>query len=193
MSPGVTKLKELLFERESQALTDLQRRVEAVAKLGTDQRATLSRDLNRLADAEATFRNEVIGQLEDVFSRAGTEDRFKTSVAEVLDRALSEAEIKHHNELSQAMAPLVIRTIKREIHESQDELVEALYPITGRLVQSYVASAIRELTQRIDRQMTANSTMLWLKSIATGRSVAELALARSQDLRLSWLWLLPHP
>ena len=190
MSQGVTKLKELLFERESQALTDLQRRVEAVAKLGTDQRATLSHDLNRLADAEATFRNEVKGQLEDVFTRAGTEDRFKTSVAEVLDRALSEAEIKHHNELSQAMAPLVIRTIKREIHESQDELVEALYPITGRLVQSYVASAIRELTQRIDRQMTANSTMLWLKSIATGRSVAELALARSQDLRLEEVYLI---
>ena len=190
MSQGVTKLKELLFESEAQALTDLQRRIETVAKHGSDQRAALSQDLTRLADAEAAFRNEVKGQLDEVFSRAGTEDRFKSSVADVLDRALAEAEVKRHTELSDAVAPLVVSTIKREINESQDELVDALYPITGRLVQSYVASAIRELTERIDRQMTANPTMLWLKSLATGRPVAELALARSQGLRVEEVYLI---
>lgn len=190
MSQGVTKLKELLFENEAKALTDLQSRIETVDKHGSDQRAALSEDLTRLADAEAAFRNEIKGQLDEVFSRAGTEDRFKTSVADVLDRALAEAEVKRHSELSAAVAPLVVSTIKREINESQDELVDALYPITGRLVQSYVASAIRELTERIDRQMTANPTMLWLKSLATGRPVAELALARSQDLRVEEVYLI---
>ncbi len=131
MSQGVTKLKELLFDSEAKALTDLQRRIESVAKHGSEQRAALSRDLTHHADVEAAFRNEVKGQLEEVFSRAGTEDRFKSSVAEVLDRALAEAEVKRHSELSDAVAPLVVSTIKREIHESQDELVDALYPITG--------------------------------------------------------------
>lgn len=190
MSQGVTKLKELLFESESRALTDLERRIETVAKLGTDQRAALSRDLERVAATEQAYRNEIRAQVDAVFSRAGTEERFKNSVAEVIDRALADAEITRHDELSKAVAPLVVRTIKREIHESQDELVEALYPITGRLVQAYVASAIRDLTERINAQVSNNATMLRINSVLTGRSVAELALAQSQDLAIDELYLI---
>lgn len=190
MSQGVAKLKELLFETEARALTDLQRRIEAVARLGTDQRAALSRDLDRVATRDEQFRAEIKQQLEAVFARAGTEERFMTSVAEVLDRALSEAEVAKHDELSEAVAPLVVRTIKREINESQDELVEALYPITGRLVQAYVASAIRDLTDRINKQLAANHTVLRVKSLLTGRSVAELALADSQTLAVDELFLI---
>ena len=190
MSQGVTKLKEILFETEARALNDLQRRIEAVAKVGTDQRAALARDLNKLAIDEAKFRTELKTQLSSVFDRAGTEERFKASVAEVLDRALSQAEVDRHDQLSEAIAPLVVRTIKREINESQDELVEALYPITGRLVQAYVASAIRDLTDRINAQMTANPTMLRIKSVMTGRPVAELALAQSQILKVEEIYLI---
>jgi outer membrane protein OmpA-like peptidoglycan-associated protein len=190
MSQGVSKLKELLFENEARALNDLQRRIEAVAKIGTDQRGALARDLNRMAASEHQFRQEVKGQIDEVFSRAGTEERFKTSVAMVLDQALAKAEVERHDQLSEAIAPLVVRTIKREIHESQDELVEALYPITGRLVQAYVASAMRELTERINRQLTANPSMLRFQSLLTGRSMAELALARSQDLDVQELYLI---
>ncbi len=190
MSQGVTKLKELLFENESKALTDLQRRIEAVAKVGTDQRGALARDLTRIAETEEQFRREVKGKIDEVFDRAGTEDRFKSSVAGVLDQALAKAEVERHDQLSEAIAPLVVRTIKREIHESQDELVEALYPITGRLVQAYVASAMRDLTERINRQMTANPSMLRMQSLLTGRPMAELALARSQDLDVEELYLI---
>jgi outer membrane protein OmpA-like peptidoglycan-associated protein len=188
-SEGVSKLKELLFENESRTLTELQHRIETVAQFGSDQRAALSRDIERLETAEQSFRGEVAGRLEAVFSRAGTEERFRTSVAEVLDRALTEAEVSRHEELSRAVAPLVVRTIRREIHNSQDELVEALYPITGRLVQAYVANAIRDLTDGINRQLSSNSAMLRFKSILTGRSMAELALAESQRFGVEELFL----
>lgn len=190
MSQGVSKLKELLFDTEARALTDLQRRIETVARQGSEQRAALSRDLDRLSAADAAFRNEVKSQIDAVFSRAGTDDRFRTSVADVLDRALAEAEVKNHDALSDAVAPLVVSTIKREIHESQDELVDALYPITGRLVQAYVASAMRELTERINRQMSANPTMLRVKSILSGHSMAELALVQAQQLQVDELYLI---
>ncbi|MEQ8824985.1 MAG: OmpA family protein [Filomicrobium sp.] len=190
MSQGVSKLKEILFENEARALTDLERRIEAVAKLGTDQRSALARDLNNLAIDEARFRTEVKSKLSSVFDRAGTEERFKESVAGVLDRALNQAEVKRHDELSEAIAPLVVRTIKREINESQDELVEALYPITGRLVQAYVASAIRDMTDRINSQVSGNRSMLRIKSILTGRPIAELAIAQSQALRVEEIYLI---
>jgi len=52
MSQDVNKLKEILFDSETRALTDLKKRLEMV------------------------------------FARSGTQDRFRTRVADVLDGAL---------------------------------------------------------------------------------------------------------
>lgn len=172
MSQGVDKLKELLFDSESQTLTDLQHQIERVAKTGTDQRA------------------EIAKRVDAVFARSGTEERFRSSVATVLDGALRDAEIARHEALSDAVAPLVVRTIKREITNSRDELVEALYPMTGRMVKSYVASAIKDLTKQINRSLERNPFVLRINSLLTGRSVAELALADAQAIELDELFLI---
>ena len=58
-----------------------------------------------------------------------------------------------HAELSQAIAPLIVKTIKTEIRSSQDELAEALYPAMGRMVTAYIASAIHDLIDDINRRL----------------------------------------
>jgi hypothetical protein len=78
MAQDVSKLKELLFDSESRALSDLSRRMDLV------------------------------------FERAGSHERFTASVAGVLDDALRQAEVDRHAELSQAIAPLIVKTIKTE-------------------------------------------------------------------------------
>jgi outer membrane protein OmpA-like peptidoglycan-associated protein len=162
MSHPVDRLKELLFDAEAQALSDVQRRL---LKSEADH-AAHTRERELIAD-----------RLETVFSRAGTEERFRASVATVIDGALRRAETERHAELSEAMAPLVVRTIRAEIVNSRDEMVEALYPITGRLVKAYVASAISDLAAQINRKVEHNPVMLRLRSLLTGKSVAELVLA----------------
>ncbi len=171
-SVTVDRLKELLFDSEAQALEDLQKRINAVA------------------ETDARGREELRAKLDEVFSRAGTEERFTASVAGTLDLAMRKAEITRHAELSNSMAPLVVSTIKAELKNSQDEMVEALYPITGRLVKSYVASAIKDLTDQMNRRIEQNALMLRLQSLATGRSVAELALAGTQDFEIKDLYLI---
>ncbi len=161
MSQGVDKLKELLFDSENQALSELQ---------------------NRQADIRQ--------RLDAVFERAGTDERLRTSVATVLDGALRTAEIERHAQLSQAIAPLVVSTIKTEIHNSQDELVEALYPITGRLVSSYVSSAMKDLMKQVNQRLEHNPFTLRIKSVMTGRSMAEIALAETQNLNTEEIYLI---
>jgi outer membrane protein OmpA-like peptidoglycan-associated protein len=151
---GVERLKELLFDSEARAFSELTRRVD------------------------------------QVFDRAGTEERFRGSVAEVLDGALRAAEVSRHAELSSAVAPLIVKTIKTEIRNSQDELVEAIYPATGRIVQAYLTSALRDLANDINRRFELNPVMLRLRSLITGKSVAELAIAATQRLRLEEVYLI---
>jgi outer membrane protein OmpA-like peptidoglycan-associated protein len=153
MAQDVSKLKELLFESESRALSDLSQRMDLV------------------------------------FERAGSHERFTASVAGVLDDALRQAEVDRHTELSQAIAPLIVKTIKTEIRGSQDELAEALSPAMGRMVKAYVGSAIRDLMDDINRRLESNAFMLRVRSVLTGRPVAELAFAEGQRLAIDEIFL----
>ena len=192
MSQNVSLLKELLFDRENATLADLQGRVSKLATAEQQSREDLERALQASVAAEASSRIELARRVEGLFDRAGTEDRFRSSVATVLDGALREAEVARHEQMSRAMAPLVVKTIKTELRNSQDEMVEALYPITGRLVKAYVASAMKDLTAQINRRLSGgtNPVMLRLRSLMTGHSVADLALAETQQLEVVELFLI---
>lgn len=150
----------------------------------------LAQSLKQLADQGQTQNRELMQQLEAVTERAGSDQRLEASVARVVDGALRRAEVDKHVAVSDAMAPLVVRTIKTEIRNSQDELVEALYPMTGRMVKAYVASAMADLMQQIDRKLKSNPLMLRLKSLTTGRSMAELALSETQALAIEEVYLI---
>lgn len=136
--------------------------------------------------AIADFSNK----LDEVFERAGSDDRLEHSVAKVLDGALRTAEVDRHEQLSDAVAPLVVRTIKTEILSSRDVLAEALYPMTGRMVKAYVASAIKDLSDQINRRMASNPMMVALQVVTSGRSPGEIALANSQPLEIEELYLI---
>ena len=159
-SHGVSRLKELLFDSESQALADLSRRIDRLTEINTDERRALRESIDGL------------------FDRVGTPERMEYSVATILDGAIRRAEVDRHKELADAFSPLVVRTVRTEIRNSRDELVEALYPMTGRMVKAYVASAMKDLMQEVNRRIEQNPFMLRMASIVTGRSPAELALAR---------------
>ncbi|MEO1694366.1 MAG: hypothetical protein AAFR55_03920, partial [Pseudomonadota bacterium] len=179
---GVARLRELLFDRETALIETVDQRVDGLA------------DRLRSVEAETAeeqhARLKMLRQIETLFDRAGTEERFRSSIASVLDQALTEAEITRQPELSRAIAPLVVSTIKTELRNSQDEMVEALYPITGRLVQSYVASAMKDLADQINRRLEQNAVMLRLRSWTTGRPVSDLAMADTQRLELQELYLI---
>jgi outer membrane protein OmpA-like peptidoglycan-associated protein len=207
-SEGMSRLKELLFEPESQALVELRQRIEALVaadeRLGRDltdkllqltsavasERLELRRQLEALAGQSEAGHQELSQRIQALFERAGTPERFRSSVAGVLDQALREAEVARHSEMSEAMAPLVVKTIKTEIRNSQDELAEALYPHMGRMVKAYIASAMKDLSDRVNRRLEANPLMLRIRSLTTGRSVADLAMAESMRLEVEELYLI---
>jgi outer membrane protein OmpA-like peptidoglycan-associated protein len=208
MSQSVDRLKELLFDNEAHALGELAQRIEGVADAGARSRDEINRRVDGIAETtvrtrddlikrvdtvaevSAKARDELKSKIEEVYARAGNTERLTASVSEVLSEALRRAEVSEHSQLSQTIAPLVVTTIKTELRNSQDEMVEALYPITGRLVKSYVASAMKDLTDQMNRRLEQNPLMLRLQSLTTGRSVGELALAGTQDFAVKELYLI---
>lgn len=184
MTESVTRLKDLLFDGadDSAGLSKFERRFQdATERL---------RLLEALSAEEKGERLEILRKLEQLFTRAGTEERFLKSVAAVLDEALREAEVARHDQLSRALAPLVVNTIKSELKNSQDEMVEVLYPLTGRMVKAYVATAIKDLTDQINRRLEQNPISLRFRSLVSGTPVSDLAILESQRLKVDEVFLI---
>jgi outer membrane protein OmpA-like peptidoglycan-associated protein len=143
-----------------------------------------------LFQAESAAIADLRRRMDDVYERAGSDARFEASVTRNLDGALRTAEVERHAPVATALAPLVVKTIKTEIGNSTDELVQALYPQTGRMVRAYVASAIRELTESINRRLERNPLFAGLAALTGGASAAEIALVESQRLVLEDMLLI---
>ena len=86
-------------------------------------------------------------QARRVDAYVGDKSRLEAAVADILVEAFHKAEVTRHKELASAVAPLVVAAIQSEIRNSKDMMVEALYPITGRLVTAAVANAFRDLAE----------------------------------------------
>ncbi|OEK06957.1 hypothetical protein [Roseivirga misakiensis] len=57
------------------------------------------------------------------------------------------------NNFSQLFGPQITESIRKQIKESQDEVVEVLYPIIGRMIKKYITSEIEKLSEKVDAQM----------------------------------------
>ncbi|MCC0002602.1 MAG: OmpA family protein [Methylobacteriaceae bacterium] len=146
----------------------------------------LAPETDRLTASEA--------RIDALDQRVGTPDRLEAATSEILVEAFRKAEIARHRELAGAVAPVVVAAIRNEIKNSKDMMVEALYPITGRLVTAAVANAFRDLVadlnERLDRSLSTRYWRLRFRSMITGRPLSELALAEAQRPELRRLLLL---
>ena len=161
---------------------------EAVQPTARSQPDEIVRLKDLLFDSEERRLIEVEKSLEALDGRVGTPQRLELATSEILVEALRRAEVERHKELAGAIAPLIVAAIKNEIRNSKDMMVEALYPITGRLVSAAVSSAFRDLVQtlnqRIDHLTSAQRWKFRVQSLLTGRPVSEIALVSANTPRV---------
>lgn len=55
--------------------------------------------------------------------------------------------------IPETLGPTITATLKREIKNHKEEVVDALYPILGKMVKKYVAQEIKILSEKIDTQL----------------------------------------
>ncbi len=61
---------------------------------------------------------------------------------------------KFTKSIPEKLGPTITATLKREIKNSRDDVVEALYPILGKMVKKYVAQEIKMLSEKMDDQFS---------------------------------------
>jgi len=149
---------------------------------------TSAEQLRRLLLGE---EQERLDQLE---ARLGDDGALKSSLVPIIADILRDAGVKDYRRLAGALAPIVLHSIKTEIHNSRDMMVEALYPITGRLVAAAVRNAFRDLVEQLNQRLDSSLSMdRWrarFKAKMTGRSEAEILLSEGAAFEITDLLLI---
>ncbi|MGI9510840.1 MAG: OmpA family protein [Geminicoccaceae bacterium] len=127
-------------------------------------------------------------------ARLGDDDALKISLIPIIADVLRDAGVKDYRRLAGALAPIVLQSIKTEIHNSRDMMVDALYPITGRLVAAAVRNAFKDLVDQLNNKLDDSlSVDRWrakIKAKISGRSEAEILLSEGAAFEIVDLFLI---
>ncbi|MBD0850331.1 cell envelope biogenesis protein OmpA [Maribacter arenosus] len=77
-------------------------------------------------------------------------EKFAKRVDPIIENRLDEFTKK----MPHTLGPTITATLKKEIQNHKDEVVDALYPVLGKMVKKYVAQEIKVLSEKIDNQLS---------------------------------------
>lgn len=129
--------------------------------------------------------------------RVGDDPALKDSVRGVIVEVLRESGVEEHDRLAAALAPLIVSSMRQEIRNSREMMVDALYPITGQLVKAAVRNAFNELLETINSKLDEGfSVDRWrakIQSKVTGTSEAEILLRRNPPFDIEEIYVIHRP
>ncbi len=163
----------------------------------TRSHETVARLKELLFDQESRELDTLAGRIAELQERAGSDQQFQRSVAKVLEGALEqvEADRQSHLDVSEAMAPMVLRTFRKEMasETTKAQIADIMYPSMGQMVRRYMASAIQDMMEDINRRLDAkfaqNPVLSALRSVFSRRSLAQQAIADAQRLDVVEIYL----
>ncbi len=116
-----------------------------------------------------------IKALEDIINK---QKKLSNKVDPIIDKKLDE----FIEEIPETLGPTITEALAEQIKNSKDQVVEALYPIMGKMIKKYISQEISLLTERINKQLedsfSANSWKRKFKSWFGGVKEEELLLSQ---------------
>jgi len=96
--------------------------------------------------------------------------------------------------MPEKLGPTITETLKIQIRESKDDVVQALFPIIGQMIKKYVAQELAVLSEKIDRQLenlfSLQNLVLWFKAIFSGKSYSELMIQKVSEGQIQEIFII---
>jgi hypothetical protein len=130
-----------------------------------------------LLHEDRDFANQILQKLDNLESVLYTQKNLSEKVDPIIDQKINQFVEK----MPQKLGPVITATLKEEIQNSQDQVVEVLFPIIGKMIKKYVQAEMKMLSDSINNQLQESFSMKkWkrkFKSIFTGVSENEIILS----------------
>ncbi|MBP2833182.1 cell envelope biogenesis protein OmpA [Aquimarina sp. U1-2] len=139
---------------------------------------------------EKEYTDAIAVKLEELSKIVHQKQELSHKVDPIIDDKLDE----FVQEIPKTLGPTITEALKEEIKNSQDAVVEALFPIIGKMIKKYIAHEMKLLSENISRQTKkAFSFKNWFrktKAKAYGVSDGDLTLSEYSKPRLIQLFVI---
>lgn len=130
-----------------------------------------------LLEEDREFADKIFKRVAEIETTLNEEEILSGKVNPIVDKKIE----TFSQEIPQKMGPAITKALKVQIRDSQDQVVEALFPIIGKMIKKYIQEEIKKLTENINNQVQDTfSFSKWrikLKSIFTGVSEEKIILS----------------
>ncbi|RMA66187.1 cell envelope biogenesis protein OmpA [Ulvibacter antarcticus] len=140
-----------------------------------EDKLQLLRDILLIDDREvAQAINRRIETITDTIER-------REKLSEKVDPIIEERLKLFVEEIPLSLGPVITDTLKKQIAESKDQVVEALYPIMGKMIKRYIQSEIELLSENMNRKVNDTFSVVAVKrkfrALFTGVKESDLMLS----------------
>ena len=158
------------------------------SKQEAEQRLRELREL--LLEEEAEAHGLVMSRIEKIQQQITDEERFKDRLGPHLENQLDFLQQNFPDLFGKYLG----KAIKKQIRDSQDEIIDALYPIIGKLISRFIKAEIERISQRIDRQLedpfSLKNLRLRIKAFFSGVTYEELLIRETAQTNLEEIFLI---
>ncbi|MDY8136967.1 cell envelope biogenesis protein OmpA [Aquimarina sp. 2201CG5-10] len=143
-----------------------------------------------LLTEEKEYADSIAKKVDELSKIVHQKQKLSHKVDPIIDDRLEE----FVEEIPKTLGPTITQTLKEEIKNSQDAVVEALFPIIGKMIKKYIAHEMKLLSENISRKTRqAFSFRNWFrkaKARAQGVSEGDLAIAEYAKPRLIQMFVI---
>jgi uncharacterized protein YicC (UPF0701 family) len=102
-----------------------------------------------LLNEDRDIAQKILQKLDDLENTVNTHEKLSEKVNPIIDEKLQ----VFTEEIPHKLGPTITKALSEEIKNSQDKVVEALFPIIGKMIKKYIQQEIALLSDRINSQV----------------------------------------
>ncbi|MBX2842877.1 MAG: hypothetical protein KTR26_13995 [Flammeovirgaceae bacterium] len=134
-----------------------------------------------ILEEERQAREQLENRVEVIDQNLNEREKLEPRIAPILNDQV----IFLQKKFPELFGPAITASIKNQIKDSKDEVVEALYPIMGKMIKKYILKEIELLSERIDKKIDAafslDNWIMFLKAKFLGIKQGDMMLKGAMD------------
>ncbi len=132
------------------------------------------------------FAEKIARRIETIEHTVNEQEKLSEKVKPIILKQLDE----FVTEIPTTLGPTITATLKEEIQKNRDGIVDALYPILGKMIKKYISQEIKLLSEKINKQLSAKRWTTKFKSWFTGVKEEDIILSETSSASIEQVLLI---
>ncbi|TYA86748.1 cell envelope biogenesis protein OmpA [Seonamhaeicola marinus] len=115
--------------------------------MGEEKKLILLKEL--LLTDDRTLVNSLQSRIKELESIIEKQEKLSKKINPIIDDKLN----AYSKEIPKKLGPTITKSLKNEIENSKDRVVDALYPIIGKMIKKYIKREFKVLSEKITQQL----------------------------------------